>query len=58
MVVFASLVIGCGCNEAKVGLTSGVKRNLMPLTDPFRVSPRIRKMARTTYGKVDVTYTA
>lgn len=31
-----------------VGLTSGVKRNCMPLTEPFRVNPRIRKMRRTT----------
>ena len=39
-------------------LTSGVKRNLIPATDPFRVSPLMRKMVRTKYGRVEVTYTA
>lgn len=42
----------------KVTLTSGVKRNFMPSTDPFRVSPLIKKIVRTKYGSVEVTYTA
>ncbi len=45
---------GCVC----VRLTSGVKRNLIPLTEPLSVSPLIRKMVRTRYGSVEVTYTA
>lgn len=39
-------------------LTSGVKRNLIPSTEPFSVSPLIRKMVSTKYGKVEVMYTA
>lgn len=39
-------------------LTSGVKRNFIPSREPFRVSPLIRKIVRTTYGRVEVMYTA
>lgn len=39
-------------------LTSGVKRNLIPSVEPLRVSPLMRKMVRTRYGRVEVTYTA
>lgn len=42
----------------KQWLTLGVKRYTIPLVDPFSVKPRIRKMVSTTYGRVDVTYTA
>ena len=35
-----------------------MKRNLIPLTAPFRVRPRMRKMVRTRYGRVEVMYTA
>lgn len=39
-------------------LTLGVKRYLIPSVEPFRVSPLIRKMVRTRYGRVEVMYTA
>lgn len=42
----------------RVKRTSGVKRNSTPLRAPFRVSPRIRKIASTMYGRIAVTYTA
>lgn len=45
-------------NELEQKLTSGVKRNLIPFKEPFRVNPRIRKMVSTTKGRVEVTYTA
>lgn len=34
--------------------TSGVNRNFIPLRDPLRVNPLIRKIVRTIYGKVEV----
>lgn len=63
-----SIVIKMNFNTVKINcqsdifcefiLTSGVKRNLIPSTEPFRVSPLIRNMVRTTQGNVEVTYTA
>lgn len=35
-----------------------MKRNSTPLRAPLRVSPRIRKIASTMYGRIAVTYTA
>lgn len=40
---------------SKVKHTSGVKRNSTPLIAPLRVSPRIRKIASTMYGRIAVT---
>lgn len=55
--LFSTVKVNCKDSDFLI-LTSGVKRNIIPLTEPFRVSPLIRKIRRTTYGNVEVTYTA
>lgn len=52
---------GCVCIHITpngVKLTFGVKRYVNPSVAPSKVRPRIRKIVRTRYGKVAVTYTA